>query len=78
MDLSHDQKKGLDIAVMLVSWLVWKERNARVFNNLERTPGQLLDDILAEGGSWIRAGATKLAAIGWPHQSLTGTNVNGS
>ena len=46
-DLSHDQKKGLDTAVMLVSWLVWKERNARVFNNLERTPCQLLDDILA-------------------------------
>ena len=77
-DLSHDQKKRLDTAVMLVSWLVWKERNARVFNNLERTPGQLLDDILAEGGSWIRAGATKLAAIGWSHRSLTGTNVNGS
>ena len=31
-DLSKDQK-GLYTAVMLVSWMVWKERNARVFNN---------------------------------------------
>ena len=60
-DLSNEQKKGLDTAVMLVSWMVWKERNARVFNYTERTPNRLLSDIIAEGSNWIQAGAMKLS-----------------
>ncbi|KAG2653053.1 hypothetical protein PVAP13_1NG423319 [Panicum virgatum] len=74
----HDQKKGLHTTIMLVSWLVWKERNARVFNNGERTPSQLLDDIFAEGGSWIRAGASKLAEIEWPHRLPRSSSVTTS
>ena len=74
-DLSKYQKKGLDTAVMLISWMVWKERNARVFNNVEWTLNHLLTDIIAEGGNWIQAGATKLAGIGWPLQSSLGGSV---
>jgi len=48
--------------------MVWKERNARVFNYTERTPNRLLSDIIAEGSNWIQAGAMKLAAIGWPQR----------
>ena len=72
------KRKGLDTTIMLVSWLVWKERNARVFNNGERTPSQLLEDIFAEVGSWIRAGASKLAEIGWPHRLPMSSSVTTS
>ena len=74
-DLSKYQKKGLDTAVMLLSWMVWKERNVRVFNNVERTLNHLLTDIIAEGGNWIQAGATKLAGIGWPLRASLGGSV---
>lgn len=63
---------------MLVSWMAWKERNARVFNNVERALNQLLSDILAEGGNWIQAGATKLAGIGWPLRSSVGGSITSS
>jgi hypothetical protein len=66
--LSKEQKKGLDTAVMLVSWLIWKERNARIFNGTEQSLSQLIRGILEEGSNWIRAGASKLAGIHWPHR----------
>ncbi|PVH61987.1 hypothetical protein PAHAL_3G172600 [Panicum hallii] len=56
--LSKKQKKGLDTAVMLVSWLIWKERNARIFNGTEQSSSQLIRGILEEGSNWIRAGAS--------------------
>ena len=46
--LPKDQKMGLDSAVMLVSWSIWKE-HTWVFNNTERNLNQLLSDILSEG-----------------------------
>ena len=48
--LSMQQMKGLDTAVMLVSWVLWKERNARVFSNTELTVNLLLQEIYSE---WI-------------------------
>ena len=65
------QQKGIDSAVMLVSWKIWKECNARVFNNRELTASQLMQEIFAEGDLWIQAGAGKLACIGWPCSSVT-------
>ncbi|RLN35203.1 hypothetical protein C2845_PM03G13260 [Panicum miliaceum] len=53
--LSKQQKKRLDTAVMLVSWMLWKERNARVFSNAELTVNLLLQEIYSEGNlvpSW--------------------------
>ncbi|RLN18201.1 hypothetical protein C2845_PM02G10120 [Panicum miliaceum] len=53
---------------MLVSWLIWKERNARIFNGIEQSLSQLIRGILEEGSNWIQAGASKLAGIDWPHR----------
>jgi len=64
-----DQKKRLDSAVMMVSWLIWKQRNARVFNNAEKTLNQLLSDIFSEDNVWVQAGASKLSGIGWPSRN---------
>ena len=75
--LSKEHKKGLDTAVMLVSWMIWKERNARVFNGTQQSLSQLVQGILEEGSNWIRAGASKLAGVGWPHQLRTSSFVPG-
>jgi hypothetical protein len=58
--LPKEQKQGVDTAVMLVSWRIWKERNARVFNNVELSANQLTHAVLSEGDQWIQAGARKL------------------
>jgi hypothetical protein len=51
--LPKDQKKGLDSAVMLTSWRLRKEHNARVFNNTELTVSQVLFEIFSKGDQWI-------------------------
>ncbi|CAN6312358.1 unnamed protein product [Urochloa humidicola] len=65
--LNKLQRKGLDSTFMLVSWLIWKERNARVFNS--RPPSQvhqLVDKLTEEGRAWIQGGAAKMVCVGWP------------
>ena len=49
--------KGLKSAIILITWELWKERNARVFNNKFTMPSALLDKIKDEGKNWILAGA---------------------
>jgi hypothetical protein len=49
--------------MLLVSWEIWKERNRRTFDNIFRTPIQLLPSIRDEGNSWIMAGFRSLAPL---------------
>jgi hypothetical protein len=44
--------------VVLVWWLIWKERNARVFDagHSAMNPGQLFSFIGDEGSQWVAAG----------------------
>jgi hypothetical protein len=55
--------KGLQTAVILIRWELWKERNARFFNNKASTPLALMQRIKDEGINWIVAGAKHLAEI---------------
>ena len=41
--------KGLKSAVTLITWKIWKERNARVFNNTFSMPSALIQKIEDEG-----------------------------
>ena len=45
---------------MLVTWEVWKERNARVFQHVCRLPNMLGEAIKAEARLWTIAGAKHL------------------
>jgi hypothetical protein len=56
-------RRGFDTLVLLVSWEVWKERNRRMFENLSRTPAEVLALIRNEGDSWIAAGFRSLAPL---------------
>ena len=48
---------------MLVTWEVWKERNARVFQHVCRLPSVLVEAIKAEARLWIIAGAKHLGSL---------------
>ncbi|KAL6882069.1 hypothetical protein ACP4OV_011541 [Aristida adscensionis] len=53
------QKSGrglFDSLVVLVAWLLWKERNSRVFRRVGSAPSRLADSCLQEGAAWSSAG----------------------
>jgi hypothetical protein len=52
----HDLRREFDSLVDLVCWLLWKERNARVFNHVSMTARQVSDLIRDEGLGWVVAG----------------------
>jgi hypothetical protein len=49
-------RKSFDPAVLLVSWRLWKERNARVLDNIVRPVMQVLSLAIKEANDWITAG----------------------
>lgn len=56
------KRAGMDSLVALVSWHVWKERNARCFRASATSVPNLLQVIHDEGQRWIQAGACRLGA----------------
>ncbi|CAO1943414.1 unnamed protein product [Urochloa humidicola] len=55
-------KGALSLAI-LVTWSVWSERNARIFNNQEKTVAKIVDDIKDAARLWCAAGAKHLAVL---------------
>jgi hypothetical protein len=55
------QRKGFDSLFALVTWSLWLERNARVFNSMSLRADQLAGRIHAEGLQWSSAGFSELA-----------------
>ena len=49
--------------VLLVSWLLWLERNRRVFDRQSRSAQQLLNLIADEAFQWSLAGFKQVAAL---------------
>ena len=43
--LPKELRRGFDSLLLLVGWLLWKERNARTFNRVASSPVQLLESI---------------------------------
>ena len=56
-------RKGMCSMIILVSWEIWNERNARIFNHKELPHNQLLQKIKDESGMWIMAGGKHLAIL---------------
>jgi hypothetical protein len=49
--------KSLVTLIMLVSWEIWNERNARVFRNIAMLPSIVVEKIRGEAALWSLAGA---------------------
>ena len=56
-------RRGFDSLVFLIGWMLWKERNARTFNNVAATAAQLAAIIKVEAESWCQAGFKQLGRL---------------
>lgn len=56
-------RKAMASLTMLVSWVIWNERNARVFQKKSTPPFYILKTIQEEAKLWISAGARHLSNI---------------
>jgi hypothetical protein len=56
-------KKAMSSLATLVSWEVWKERNARVFQNHYSTVDMVGARIKNEMALWVSAGAKALGNV---------------
>jgi hypothetical protein len=56
-------RRSFDSLVLLVSWLLWKERNRRTFDHRSMTAPELLRCISEEANVWIVAGYRCLALL---------------
>ena len=62
-DVGTTDRKAKASITMLVSWVIWNERNARVFRHKSAPPPILLNSIVAEASLWVTAGAKKLGSF---------------
>ena len=56
-------RKAVASLILLVTWEVWNERNARVFHNKSAPLFVLLDKIKNEARLWVLAGAKCLGNL---------------
>ena len=61
--LLKSERRDFDSMVLLVSWLLWLERNRRVFDRQSRSAQQLLNLIADEAFQWSLAGYKQVAAL---------------
>jgi nicotinamide riboside kinase len=54
-------RRSFDLVLLLVSWVLWKERNARVFDNRRCSAQQAMRALLEEADDWISAGFVAIA-----------------
>lgn len=59
----EDQRRPFDSLVLVVSRIVWKERNARTFDRQHRTTAQVISAIREEVHEYVAAGFRGLAAV---------------
>ncbi|KAF8726846.1 hypothetical protein HU200_019326 [Digitaria exilis] len=60
---------------MLVSWRLWKRRNACVFRDATPDIAEVMEELLEEASLWAQAGATSLGAVGWPVRVSAGPPI---
>ena len=56
-------RKALASVMMLVSWEIWKERNARIFRNMAAPTTIVVSRIKEEARLWALAGAKHLSLL---------------
>jgi len=59
----HVPRSAVRSLALLVTWEIWRERNARVFKNHETSALGLLVKIKSEVTAWVAAGAKALESL---------------
>ncbi|KQK11906.2 hypothetical protein BRADI_1g00413v3 [Brachypodium distachyon] len=59
----ESQRKSIASLLMLVTWVLWKERNTGTFNNVSTMPTIIFDKIKLESRTWVLAGAKHLCTL---------------
>ena len=59
----HVPRSAVRSLALLVTWEIWRERNARVFKNHETSALGLLAKIKSEVTAWVAAGAKALESL---------------
>ena len=58
-----EERCCFDSVVILICWMVWKERNKRIFYRQIRTMHEVLDWVIDEICAWFQAGFSKLEPV---------------
>ena len=61
--IPKDDRKCFDSFVVLVCWLLWKERNNRTFDRRVQTIDDFLSTVTDEAVSWYQAGYKQLGLV---------------
>ena len=61
--LQKADRKCFDSLVILTSWMIWKERNARIFDSKQLTVAELLLRVKDEADVWLLAGFKQIGAF---------------
>jgi hypothetical protein len=62
-DIPDSHRRAFDSLVLLVAWVIWKERNARTFRSTARTSSQVIDAVTDELNTLVTAGYGCLAMV---------------
>jgi len=54
--LDTSSRPIFDSLTLLISWVIWKERNSRVFNRLPSTVQEVVQASIIEGRDWVLGG----------------------
>ncbi len=60
---AKEKRKGVKSILILLSWEIWKERNSRVFGNLETPPHRIIDKVTDEIWLWCAGGAKGIQCL---------------
>jgi hypothetical protein len=61
--VQKDDRRCFDSVVILISWILWKERNCRTFDRSSKSVSQLLSLVLDEMVAWFWAGHHRLEPL---------------
>lgn len=62
-ELPRTLRRSFDSLVLLVSWVLWSERNRRTFDGLSKTTTEVLALVREEGAEWVAAGCKALGHL---------------
>ena len=62
--VKKENKKGVNSLIILGAWMIWKHRNACVFEGVTPSINFITRDLKDEQSLWCLAGARKLQGLG--------------